>query len=78
MTPDVLQRFRNGLSAGRFTLSRVAEVSKLSLTQLSYMKNSDWGEGIFDKAAKLQAALDELEAEQGGDQGSASNATEAA
>lgn len=64
MTPDVLQRFRDGLSSGRFTLTKVAEVSKLGLTQLSYMKNkADWGEGIFEKAKQLEEALDQIEAE---------------
>lgn len=63
MAPDVLQRFRAGIDAKRFTLSQVAEASGLSLTQLSYMKNSDWGEGVFDKAQKLASALDALESD---------------
>lgn len=64
MTPDVLQRFRAGIEAKRFTLTQVAEASGLSITQLSYIKNSNWGEGIFEKARQLQDALNRIEAEQ--------------
>jgi hypothetical protein len=61
MTQDVLQRFRDGVSAGHFTLSQVAEASRINLTTLSYMKNNSWGDGVLEKLEKLEAGLNQLD-----------------
>lgn len=62
MHTDILDRFREELAAGAVKLTEVAEESGIGLTTLSYMKNNDWAEGIFDKVDKLAAALDRLQA----------------
>lgn len=70
MQTDILKRFREVLDAKQVTITQIHEATKrlgpdreLGLTQLSYMKNSDWGEGIFGKAKILEDALDLIEAE---------------
>lgn len=61
MTQNVLQRFRDGLAEGHFTLTEVAEASDIGLTTLSYMKNNNWGDGIVEKLEKLETGLNKLD-----------------
>lgn len=70
MQTDIRQRLHDVLDTKGVTLTQIHEATKrlgpdceLGLTQLSYMKNSKWGEGIFGKAKILSDALDLIEAE---------------
>lgn len=90
MQTDILKRFREVIDTKQVTITQIHEATKrlgpdreLGLTQLSYMKNSEWGEGIFGKAKILEDALDLIDAEKAaqGDraaQAPTSDATEAA
>jgi predicted transcriptional regulator len=62
MSTDVLQRFRKGLTEGRFTMTEIARESGIPLTTLSYIRNSDWGDGVVDKIAKIDRALKRVDA----------------
>jgi len=63
MSTEVLRRFRDGLSAGRFTLTRMAALTKIPLTTLSDMKAENWQEKVVTRLDDLEAALDEVERE---------------
>lgn len=83
MGTDVLQRFRDGVAAKRFTLTKLSEVSGVPIATLSDMSNEGWRPQIFDRLEKLRTALDEIEGEGGqpdndAAQSNSPNATEAA
>lgn len=65
MGTDVLQRFRDGVAAKRFTLTKLAELSGVPLATLSDMSDADWRPQIFDRLEKLRTALDQIEGEGG-------------
>lgn len=64
MGTDVLQRFREGVAAKRFTLTKLAEVSGVPLATLSDMSDESWRPQIFDRLEKLKSALDLIEGEE--------------
>lgn len=83
MGTDVLQRFRDGVAAKRFTLTELAKLSGVPLATLSDMSDEDWRPQIFDRLEKLRTALDQIEGEGGhpdndAAQSKSPNATEAA
>lgn len=63
MGTDVLQRFRDGVAAKRFTLTKLAELSGVPLATLSDMSDENWRPQIFDRLEKLRSALDQIEGE---------------
>ena len=63
MNTDPLNRFREGLAAGRFTMTQVAAASGIPLTTLSDMKDESWGTRITDRLNSLDAAIDQIEAD---------------
>lgn len=63
MSITVLQRFREGLANRRFTMTKAGDDTGIPLTTLSYMRNSDWGEGVIEKIEKLEAFLDKIDEE---------------
>ena len=63
MMTSALDRFRAGLRAKRFTMTRVAELSNIPLTTLSDMADPEWGSRIFNRLAALEQALEVVEHE---------------
>lgn len=64
MNTETLQRFREGVAAKRFTLTRLAEISKIPLATLSDMnRDEDWGLHVVGRMSALAEALDAIEAE---------------
>lgn len=63
MLTDPIKRYRSGLGEGRFTMTEIAKLSGIPLMTLSDMKGEDWRPKIFDRLEKLEAALDQIEAE---------------
>lgn len=65
MNTDVLRRFRDGVAAKRFTLTKLAEVADIPLATLSDWSDTKREPKFFGQLAKLERGLDELEGESG-------------
>lgn len=63
MNTDVLRRFREGVAAKRFTLTRLAEVAEVPLATLSDWSDPKRQPKAFEKLERLEAALDQIESE---------------
>lgn len=64
MSKAVVDRFREGLRAKRFTLTAVARATGIPLTTLAEMQNEAWGQRLFealDRLTRIEQAMDELE-----------------
>jgi len=64
MSKAIVERFRNGLRAKRFTLTAVARKTGIPLTTLAERQNEAWGQRLFealDRLSRLEKAMDQLE-----------------
>ncbi len=62
MKTDTLQRYRDGLAAGDFTITQIAELTGIPAPRLSDMKDEAWQPVALDRVSKLEAALEKLAA----------------